>query len=294
MRFSSLSSSSSDLAVDDRHLSSSPDLNFTTIISGPPSIHQTKPSDFDLPLEQPPFDFKQLTLGCQHNWMQPLEAFDDFAFDFPEAPELQDQNLASAPFHDFWPLDGQNWYPQQQASVGYNQYSSQQSSESHKRFPSTSSVASGAESQFGGQQSLPFQQYPGPQPHLSPFQQHQQPTWIYDTSSPLSNATQHLPTPIGTPKSEASFQVPNVRRSRPASGRDAALAAAHNSVRSALNQQWKPTTYVPSLSQAQTYSYDEMPRTPQTGHGDDVDTQVQSNGKFTPSFIASHENLTNK
>ena len=202
----------------------------------------------------------------------------DIDFDFSEAPASQEQYYSSAPYVDLSQYYAEQWCSQQQpASTGYSQY--QQIPGSHRRFASTSSAASGAESHLSRHPSLSYQQYPGTQPHLSPFQTSQPAPWSYDTSSPISVANNHLPTPVGTPKSDTSIQAFNARRSRGNNGRDAALAAAHSSVRSALNQQWKPDTFASPQFQSRPYSYYEMPRTPQTVNGDDLDAQMQQNGK---------------
>ncbi|KAL9084682.1 MAG: hypothetical protein Q9159_005112 [Coniocarpon cinnabarinum] len=228
----------------------------------------------------------------EEQWMQPPEF--DLAFDLAEAPASHDPNYSSLPLNDFAQFYGEQPFSQQQPATGLEYHTATQYPGSHRRFASTSSVASGgAESHFGGFPQAPYQQYPAPQPHLSPYQSQQQTSWNYETTSPLSTTTHHLPTPIGTPKSDASFQATNARRSRPSTGRETARAAAHQSVRSALNQQWKPDTYTHLQTQSRAFPYQEMPQTPQTVHGDDPETQTQTIGKatFLPDAMFGANNL---
>ena len=270
----SLSSPSEDLPCDEY-------LTFPSVSSTAPLYQITDSSPDDLN------DFEDLkqqaTFDCQSNhWMS--DHFDQEwmsqpgGFDF-RFPATTDQYSSGAPHDDFSQLYGESAFAQQ-FPANFAQPASQQSAGSHRRLQSTSSVASAADSPYNHNSPLAYPQYPSPSAHLFGFPNPQNQGLGYDTWTPVSGV-QHLPTPTGTPTSEKHHPPvqSNSRRTQPSINQQAAWARAHNSVRSALNQQWKPSTYSPSHLQTPT-TFADMPRTPQTANGDEHDTQQYGAGKF--------------
>ena len=219
------------------------------------------------------------------DWMQST-GFGDFDLDCSDNSLPYNQS-SPAPV-DLAQLYGQHFYPQQSATAHHQQQSQSQSTSTHGRFPSTSSIASGFDSHFSYHPALPAQPYPNTQPQLSPFQVPQHNSWGFDSSI----SAQHLPTPTTTPTSDKHLQVPNPRRTKPTARHEAALAAAHNSARSALNQQWRSNSHQQS-SQFQYLSHTshDMPRTPRLSHSDDADMQSRNAGKAT-TYLVRHRRMT--
>ena len=275
LRYPSLSSFPSDLNVDDT--------SFQTPLPVPSS-----PNSSISPDSKPAIISDLLQL--QHrNWM--LESDDAWV-----EPAGLNFNIAST--DDQFPstTTAHNDFSQAYGNTGFPEHFFNQLDQqpdyhypvsSHRRFPSTSTVASAAESPYANNTPLPIQQYPTTYTQPAGFQQPQSYGWSYDPTAAISGI-QHLPTPIGTPTSD-KFGGINPRRSRPASRQQTARqAAAFNSVRLALNEQWKPSTYTQAHPQIPSISVTDMPRTPQGLHREPSETQQYGAGKqYSSSSITN-------